>query len=236
MQCVKNHKIKFDCGGLKDFPTAPEASNGSEKYTEALFLKDYKFLENISSYADQLEREQRVKTRVESSCEDDNKSPVEAEGKRRRVLEFKKIQKVGKLAELRLLPNEFSRSKRNRTHLVGAVPKKEIENECEGEPEKKSSRRGRICWTLDFVEYENCRLIETVFDISDETLIRDLLPNSKNINMIYLKNETRVKEVAKWKEIGDSDWDKTLAQVLIGAHVFEYPIFAFEGPRQREQK
>ena len=89
MQCVKDHKIEYECDGLKDVPTAPEASNGPEKYTEALFLKDYNFLENVSSYADQLERE-RVKISVKSSCNDD-KSSVEAEGKRRRVLEFKKI-------------------------------------------------------------------------------------------------------------------------------------------------
>lgn len=224
LKCVKDHKNKYECDGLKGIPTAPEAADGPEKYTEALFMKDYNFLENVSSYTDQLERE-RISLKEERSVAID-------EGKRKRILEFKKIQKVGKLAELRLLPSEFSRSKKNQTHLVDLVGVANgTENRCEEEPERKSSRRGKVSWTLDFVEYDNCRLIETVFDISDDTLIKDLI--SKNVEKVYLKNETRSKDVEKWKEIKETD--RTLAQVLNGAHVFEYPILAIVYEAEPEQ-
>lgn len=232
MLCVKDHKSKYKCDGFKGIPTAPEASYGPEKYSETLFVKDYNFLESVSSYADQLERE-RAQSNFKN--EDDNFVLIDGD-KRKKVLEFKKIQKVGKLAGLRLLPSEFSRSRKNRTHLVGAADLEKkiggegevgLEGEGEVKPETKSSRRGKIFWTLDFVEYSNGRLIETVFDVSDETKVRDLFVNDDQ--KIYLKNETKkMGEVKKWKEIKGVDLDKTLAQVLIGAHIFEYPIVAIE--------
>jgi hypothetical protein len=244
--CVKDHKSKYKCDGFKGIPTAPEASYGPEKYSETLFVKDYNFLESVSSYADQLERE-RAQSNFKN--EDDNFVLIDGD-KRKKVLEFKKIQKVGKLAELRLLPSEFSRSRKNRTHLVGAADLEKkiggegvvgLEGEGEVKPETKSSRRGKIFWTLDFVEYSNGRLIETIFDVSDETKVRDLFifdvsDETKVRDLfvdddqkIYLKNETKkMGEVKKWKEIKGVDFDKTLAQVLIGAHIFEYPIVAIE--------
>ena len=219
MKCVKEHKIEYDCDGLKGIPTAPVAGDGAEKYTEALFMKDYNFLENVSTYAGALERErEREQTTM-------NKMEQVSESRKKKILEFKRIQKVGKLAELRLLPCEFSRSRKNRTHLVMAESKESERDDVPDDedmiPEQKSSRKGKISWTVDFVDHDTDTLIETKFDIDDSTPLRDLIP--ANVKTVYLKNETRVKGTGKWKEV---EGERTLAQVLVGARVFEYPILA----------
>ena len=98
-------------------------------------------------------------------------------------------------------------------------------------PEKKTSRRARIAWTLDFLNHDTCKLIETIFDIPDdtkfETILNATFPNPR-IQTIYLRNETRLglsKETGKRREIRRDEWSKTIAQILVGGRCFEYPQF-----------
>lgn len=229
LACVREHKVKFACEGLKGRPTAPEAALGPEKYSEDLFLKDYAFLENVGMYAGQLEH--TAKTVKNTDDGDDVK-------RKERVAEFKKIQKVGKLAELRMLPASFSRSKNNRTHLIRKSETNEDANSINDQfntaPDQQSSRMARIAWTLDLVHYDTGRMIETKFDVADDTILSELF--AENIKRVFLRNETKTSGTEKWREVTD-DWRlKRLKQVLVGARCFEYPIFGVEYKNETEEE
>lgn len=212
LKCVKDHKLKFECSGLRHRPVAPEYE--SVKYNEDMFLKDYKFLEGVNEYTGQLE-----------ACKDSG-APSESEDRKMRGLEFKRIQKVAKLAELRMLPEAFSRCKRNQTHFVKSVDEGKDSGDLDGKPEKRSTRLGRIAWTIDFVEYDTCKLHETRHEISDETEFGCLIPGS--VKRVFLRNETRLRGIEKWREVGREMWGKTLGQVLVGGRFFEYPQIGLE--------
>lgn len=224
LACVREHKVKFDCEGLKGRPTAPEASHGPEKYSQDLFMKDYAFLEGVSTYTGQLEH---------------NEPKIDAgDVRKEKTAEFKKIQKVAKMMELRMLPSEFSRSKKNRTHLIvkdvnsivhldDKTSTSVIEQQTEM-PEIKTSRMAKISWTLDLVHYDNGKLIETKFGIEDDLLLSEIIPETAT--KLFLRNETKMKGADKWREVSsDASWrQKRLGQVLVGARCFEYPILGLE--------
>ena len=217
LECVKKHKEQFGCTGVKRIPSAPVACETGEKYNEELFGKDYSFLEAINAQIGKFESEAPQKETGERGGGRDSG----------RLAHFKKIQKVSKLAELRMLPAGFSRCKLNRTHFI--EQKQEAENCPANVPEKKSSRLARIAWTIDFIEYGTCKTIETVFDIPDDTKLGVLLGETlrKPIQSVHLKNETRLgKEIGgKWREIGKEELTRTIAQILVGGRCFEYPQF-----------
>lgn len=211
VSCVKEHKIKFDCRGVRGVPSAPEAAEKNEKYSEELFMKDYNFLEAVNAFAGKTEQLER--------------SSVPAEdGKTKRSVLFKKIQRIAKLKELRLLPGTFTRSKRNRTHLIqNGVKDKEAETETET-PEQKSTRLARIAWTVDLVDYSSNRVLETRFDVPDDVEFQNLL--NDRVQSAHLRLETRENSEnskEKWQEIPRDRWTKTLAQILVGGRIFEYP-------------
>ncbi len=216
MKCVREHKVKFGCSGLRPVPTAPERCVGGAKYNEEMFVKDYAFLEEVNAYADQTER----------------KIITEDSERKAKSAEFKKIQRMAKLAELRLLPSTFTRSKRNRTHIISvqeSIECKEKEEDgtvFEELPEKKSARLGRIAWTVDLVDFEGGRLLDTLFEVSDETEFRSLLRN--RTKRAFLRNETKNQGVEKWREIPVGMWGKSLGQVLVGGRFFEYPQIGLE--------
>lgn len=215
VKCVREHKIKFGCSGLRPVPTAPERYVGGAKYNEEMFVKDYAFLEEVNAYADQTER----------------KIIPEDSARKTKSAEFKKIQRMAKLAELRLLPSTFTRSKQNRTHVISereSIESKEDQDEVvlEELPEKKSARLGRIAWTVDLVDFEGGRLLDTLFEVSDETEFRSLL--HKRTSRAFLRNETRNQGVEKWREIPVGMWGKSLGQVLVGGRFFEYPQIGLE--------
>lgn len=218
LECVKKHKEQFGCSGLKGkvIPCVPESGVPGEKYSEELFVKDYGFLESINDQISKLESENPGKKN-----EPRDKLATE------KLAHFKKIQKVAKLAELRMLPTGFSRSKVNRTHFIERDSGEETTTS--EAPERKSSRMARIAWTLDFVDYDSCKLLETVFDIPDDTKLEILLAETlrKPVQAVYLRNETRNGKEAteKWRAIGKEEWRKTVAQILTGGRCFEYPQF-----------
>ena len=116
---------------------------------------------------------------------------------------------MSKLAELRMLPTGFSRSKQNRTHFIETAETAEnTENETEA-PVAKSSRIARIAWTVDFLDLDTCKVIETFFDIPDDTKLEDLLRRiscNKCVKAVYLRNETRLGiPTEKRREIGKEE-------------------------------
>ena len=150
--------------------------------------------------------------------------------KRSKDKEFKKIQRLAKLTELRLLPEGFSRSKRNRTHISDTCDSErnivvDPEEKDQDEPEKKSSRRARVSWTIDLVEYPSGKLMETRLDVLDDTRFSSLLIGISGLKSVYLRNETRhhQSDSEKWRLIPKDVWEKSVAQVLVGGRIFEYP-------------
>lgn len=232
LKCVKEHKEKFDCKGLNGRPVTPIAQT-TEKYCEDLFMKDYAFLEGISSYTDklQLEHSNAGDPEVEIKSEDGENL--------NKMKEFRKIMRVGKLTEFRALPKEFTRAKRNRTRLITDEKAKNIlnEEECEGEeieaPEKKSSRSGKIAWSIDFVDYCNGSLMETIHNVPDDKEFRSIIPDryAGRIKRSFLRNETRTRTrddgESKWREIEMVE-GKSLGKVLVGGRFFEYPQIGLE--------
>ena len=228
LACVKKHKELFGCSGLKAIPSAPEAVETGGKYNEKLFVKDYNFLEAINTQISKLE-EEKVEKRSGKAA--DTRDPV-------KLALFKKIQKASKLAELRMLPTGFSRSKQNRTHFIETAETAEnTENETEI-PVAKSSRMARIAWTIDFLDLDTCKVIETLFDIPDDTKLEDLLRRincNKSVKAVYLRNETRLgRPTEKKREIGKEKWNRTIAQILIGGRCFEYPQFEISYESENE--
>lgn len=231
LACVKKHKEQFGCSGLKSIPSAPEAVETGEKYNEELFVKDYNFLEAINTQISKLEEEKSDKR---SGKVADMKDPV-------KLALFKKIQKVSKLAELRMLPTGFSRSKQNRTHFIETVERETADNETEA-PVAKSSRIARIAWTIDFLDLDTCKVIKTLFDIPDDVKLEDLLRRiscNKSVKAVYLRNETRLgRPTEKRREIKKEEWNKTIAQIFIGGRCFEYPQFEiiYESGNENEKE
>ena len=221
LTCVREHKQRFNCEGLKSFPRAPPpAPSSTEKYSESLFIQDYNFLENICALTSQSDR----KITDEKQGEERNQK-IKSGPRSEKVSLFKRIQKTAKLAELRLLPESFSRSKRNQSHFIEKSKNSHHQNNSlsasEALPEVESSRSGRIAWTLDVVEYEEGHLIETLNDIGDDSKLEDFLP--ENSIRVFLRNESRQQGIEKWKEI--CEWrGKSLSTVLINGRCFEYPI------------
>lgn len=213
--CVKLHKEKFDCNGLLRIPSAPESVPKGSKYNEELFVKDYNFLESLNNQITKLESSNPEKSRAPETTRDPEKIKL-----------FKKIQKVSKLSELRMLPEGFTRSKRNRSHLIDQSTKKD-EYDNKDEPECKSSRISKISWTIDFIHHPTCKELVTLYDIPDDTPLKTLLTSStfktKPIRNIYLKNESRSGKGEKWREIVEIN--KTIGQILVGGRCFEYPQF-----------
>ena len=227
MKCVKDHKEIYGCRGLKGRPIAPVAVRGGEKYTEDLFVKDYAFLEGVSTYTGQLEHHSTSFPTTNPKSKLIPTDPIESERKTKQI-EFKKIQKVAKMAELRLLPPSFSRSKQNTTHLIKLqlLNQSDPSSNDDDQPEKQTTRRGRIAWTIDFIRHDNCALIETRHEITDDTPLHEIIP--QKVKRAFLRNESRLRGIEKWKEIGAEQWGRTLGMVLAGGRCFEYPQIAFE--------
>jgi hypothetical protein len=225
LACVRAHKIKYECSGLKGVPTSPVAADTGVKYSEDLFFKDYNFLESVCSYTSNLSSktpslDSPVENDALSRCEDSVVEP------RQRV--FKRIQRIGKLAELVALPATFSRSKQNRTRLVSSGANKEsVSEESELVPEEKSARRARISWTIDLLDFKSRRVLETLSSVTDDAILSDLV-SKWCPKRVCILNETRTRGIAKWREIEKKDWSRSLSFILIGARCIEYPRILLE--------
>ena len=212
--CVRGHKARTGCVGLRAVPAAP-AAGAPREYTEAMFVQDYGFLERVNDFA--------VRTGdAGGSVRPGRRDP------RQRAL--RAVQEAARLKGLQALPGTFRRAVLNRTRLVPA--RGPGAGATEDEVEWGSARKQHVAWTLELLELgvddpaaPDAVLQRRVLDdVLDTQSLRALLPDTAR--RCFVREEERGAGAA-WREIGPERWAWSLARVLEGRCFIEFPSIAY---------
>lgn len=158
VQCVKEHKKKFYCSGLKD---KYKKVNGQKDFTEKAFYRDINYLS--STISDINTSNKKVFSLFENNANHKDEEKKQASKTQRN---FKRILKKFRGVTLHKCPEYFQRAKENKSHLDSTTKK--------------------IYWTIKFtfMDWPNCEQLFTKIQFDDEeTGIKDIvayLNNHKN--------------------------------------------------------
>lgn len=231
LPCVREHKKSTGCAGSRLALATPGPMQPSNTYTEQLFLRDYSFLEGMSSYVETLESPSNTATEGQAA------KGHERQSRGGRAALFRRIQRLGRLAELHVLPESFSRAKRNQTRIIRVDGGAREEGET---VEERSSRKSRVAWSLDIVRADSLDALtdknadcRTMHNVRDDTRLESLLEG--RVTRVFLKNESRQSVAGRFVEIARTRWTEPLSLVLHNARCVEYPVFVLVDDTQTSQ-